>query len=52
MADNKENRDSKPKTEGERHQGVGVNTPEKKSADPDKSALEKAARKGGNTPNT
>lgn len=25
MASNKENRSSKPKTEGEKHQGVGVN---------------------------
>jgi hypothetical protein len=28
MASNKENRSTKPKTEGEKHQGVGVN-PEK-----------------------
>jgi hypothetical protein len=45
MASNKENRSSKPKTEGEKHQGVGVN-PQKykgntlgtgeKEADPDK----------------
>jgi hypothetical protein len=31
MVSNKENRDSKPKTEGEKHQGVGAN-PDKKHA--------------------
>ncbi len=32
MASNKENRSSNPKTEGEKHQGVGVNTPAKNAS--------------------
>jgi hypothetical protein len=34
MSTNKENRTPKPQTEGEKHQGVGVNTPSKDSAKP------------------
>lgn len=33
MASNKQERSSKPKTEGEKHQGVGVKTPAKGSTD-------------------
>ena len=34
MASNKENRSPAPKTEGEKHQGVGVNTPAKTASEP------------------
>ncbi|CAN5498134.1 hypothetical protein BH10PSE7_BH10PSE7_44570 [soil metagenome] len=44
MVSNKENRSAKPKTEGEKHQGVGIN-PEKKhaSASGDEHAKQKPA---------
>ena len=46
MASNKENRSSTPKTEGEKHQGVGVNTPAKNASTATEKKSAKDTRKG------
>ena len=46
MASNKENRSSTPKTEGEKHQGVGVNTPAKNASTATERKPAKDTRKG------
>lgn len=46
MTSNKENRSATPKTEGEKHQGVGVNTPAKKAASPEKPESQRKAPEG------